>query len=80
MHVHEYECQHRLSPAGVSAVQGTLNHMAPELLLHGHASRASDVYAFGILMVRLLNGCSSVCFLIYHNVQLLSVCATVFAG
>jgi serine/threonine protein kinase len=25
--------------------------MAPELLLHGHASRASDVYAFGILLV-----------------------------
>lgn len=25
--------------------------MSPELLLHGHASRASDVYAYGILLV-----------------------------
>lgn len=31
--------------------QGTLSHMSPELLLQGHASRASDVYAFGILLV-----------------------------
>jgi serine/threonine protein kinase len=30
---------------------GTATHMAPELLLHGRASKASDVYAFGVLMV-----------------------------
>jgi serine/threonine protein kinase len=30
-------------------LQGTLKHMAPELLLQGRASKASDVYAFGIL-------------------------------
>ena len=56
--------------------------MAPELLLHGHASRASDVYAFGILMVCLLNDCRDVCWTcwVYHCVQLLqiSVYATLF--
>lgn len=36
--------------------QGTLSHMAPELLMHGHASRSSDTYAFGILMWELYTG------------------------
>lgn len=35
---------------------GTLTHMAPELLLHGRASKASDVYAFGILLWELVTG------------------------
>ncbi|KAG2431643.1 hypothetical protein HYH02_013220 [Chlamydomonas schloesseri] len=30
--------------------QGTITHMAPEVLLHGKVSKASDVYAFAILM------------------------------
>jgi serine/threonine protein kinase len=30
--------------------------MAPELLLHGHASKASDVYAYGILLWEMLTG------------------------
>ncbi|KAG2491275.1 hypothetical protein HYH03_010282 [Edaphochlamys debaryana] len=30
--------------------QGSLTHMAPEVMLHGHVSRAADVYAFGITM------------------------------
>ncbi|KXZ44771.1 hypothetical protein GPECTOR_62g886 [Gonium pectorale] len=29
---------------------GTITHMAPEVLLHGKVSKASDVYAFAILM------------------------------
>lgn len=29
---------------------------APELLLHGRASKASDVYAFGILLWELTTG------------------------
>ncbi|KAF6262437.1 kinase-like domain-containing protein [Scenedesmus sp. NREL 46B-D3] len=33
---------------------GTLTHMAPELLLHGRASSASDVYAYGVLLWELL--------------------------
>jgi serine/threonine protein kinase len=37
-------------------LQGTLTHMAPELLLQGRASKASDVYAFGILMWELATG------------------------
>ena len=30
--------------------------MAPELLLQGRASKASDVYAFGILLWEMLSG------------------------
>jgi serine/threonine protein kinase len=37
-------------------LQGTLTHMAPELLLHGRASKASDVYAYGILLWELSTG------------------------
>jgi serine/threonine protein kinase len=37
-------------------LQGTPTHMAPELLLHGHVSKASDVYAFGILLWEMLVG------------------------
>ncbi|KAF6252064.1 hypothetical protein COO60DRAFT_1673833 [Scenedesmus sp. NREL 46B-D3] len=36
--------------------RGTLTHMSPELLLHGRASRASDVYAYGILLWDLATG------------------------
>lgn len=35
---------------------GTLTHMAPEVLLQGKVSRASDVYAFGILLWELYTG------------------------
>ncbi|GIM04094.1 hypothetical protein Vretimale_8718 [Volvox reticuliferus] len=36
--------------------QGSLTHMAPELMLHGHISKRVDVYAFGILMYELFTG------------------------
>lgn len=38
------------------ALQGTLTHMAPEVLMFGKISRASDVYAFGILLWELYTG------------------------
>jgi hypothetical protein len=40
----------------VPCVQGTLTHMAPELLLTGRASQASDMYAAGILLWELFTG------------------------
>ncbi|KAF8057640.1 HT1 [Scenedesmus sp. PABB004] len=41
----------------VSSVHaGTLTHMAPELLMQGRCSRASDVYSFGILVWELATG------------------------
>jgi serine/threonine protein kinase len=40
----------------MSHVQGTLTHMAPELILEGRASRASDVYAYGVLLWEMLTG------------------------
>eukprot|EP00775_Hariotina_reticulata_P011706 gene11706-11851_t len=36
--------------------QGTLTHMPPEVLMYGKISRASDVYAFGILLWELYTG------------------------
>ena len=36
--------------------QGTLSHMAPEMMTDGRVSRASDVYAFGILLWELYTG------------------------
>ncbi|GAX79340.1 hypothetical protein CEUSTIGMA_g6782.t1 [Chlamydomonas eustigma] len=39
-----------------SLFQGTLTHMAPEVIMKGTASKASDVYAFGITMWELLTG------------------------
>jgi serine/threonine protein kinase len=34
--------------------QGTMSHMAPEILMKGRLSKAGDVYAFGILLWELL--------------------------
>jgi serine/threonine protein kinase len=36
--------------------QGTPAYMSPELLLQGRVSKASDVYAFGILLWELATG------------------------
>lgn len=33
--------------------QGTLTHMAPEVLLEGIISKAADVYAFGVMLWEL---------------------------
>jgi serine/threonine protein kinase len=37
-------------------LQGTPTHMAPELLISGHVSKASDVYAYGILLYEIITG------------------------
>lgn len=34
-------------------VQGTLTHMAPEILIKGHISKAADVYALAIVLWEL---------------------------
>lgn len=38
--------------------QGTLTHMAPEVLMEGKISKAADVYAFGMTLWELYTGCS----------------------
>ncbi|EFJ51656.1 hypothetical protein VOLCADRAFT_116305 [Volvox carteri f. nagariensis] len=35
---------------------GSITHMAPEVLVHGRVSKASDVYSFGILLYELYTG------------------------
>lgn len=35
---------------------GTITHMAPEMIQHGHQSTACDIYAFGIMMWEIFNG------------------------
>ncbi len=45
-----------LTLLAVGVLQGTMSHMAPELLAHGRASKASDVYAFGIMLWELATG------------------------
>ena len=39
------------------SLQGTMTHMAPEIIQHGHQSKAADVYAFGITLWELYTGC-----------------------
>ena len=34
-------------------MQGTMTHMAPEILIKGHISKAADVYAFGMVLWEL---------------------------
>lgn len=40
----------------VLILQGTMTHMAPEILLKGHISKAADVYAFGMVLWELFTG------------------------
>jgi serine/threonine protein kinase/tetratricopeptide (TPR) repeat protein len=40
----------------VSRAVGTVGYMAPELLLGAHASAASDVYAFGVVLHQMVTG------------------------
>ncbi|KAJ9524730.1 hypothetical protein QJQ45_024366 [Haematococcus lacustris] len=39
-----------------SVFQGTMTHMAPEIMLEGRVSKAADVYAFGITLWELFTG------------------------
>jgi serine/threonine protein kinase len=40
----------------VLRLQGTPSHMSPELFMEGHVSKASDVYAYGILLYEIITG------------------------
>jgi serine/threonine protein kinase len=31
-------------------MQGTMTHMAPEIMIKGHISKAADVYALGMVL------------------------------
>jgi CHASE2 domain-containing sensor protein/tRNA A-37 threonylcarbamoyl transferase component Bud32 len=44
------------SLTATGSLVGTLPYMAPEILASGEASRASDLYAFGVLAYRVLTG------------------------
>lgn len=44
-----------------SMFQGTITHMAPEILMKGHVSKAADVYAFGITMFEVYTGKAAYC-------------------
>ncbi|EFJ42183.1 hypothetical protein VOLCADRAFT_107375 [Volvox carteri f. nagariensis] len=49
----------RLDPTATHmshAFQGSLTHMAPEVMLQGHISRPADVYAFGITLWEIFTG------------------------
>jgi serine/threonine protein kinase len=37
-------------------LQGTMSHMAPEVMLQGRISKAADVYSFGITLWDLFTG------------------------
>lgn len=37
-------------------MQGTPSHMGPEVFMSGHISKASDVYAFGVLLYEIATG------------------------
>jgi serine/threonine protein kinase len=45
-----------LPPPCCHHTQGTPTHMSPELFMSGHVSKASDVYALGILLHELISG------------------------
>jgi serine/threonine protein kinase len=34
----------------VDVLQGTMTHMAPEIMIKGHISKAADVYALGMVL------------------------------
>ncbi|KAF5833115.1 hypothetical protein DUNSADRAFT_10665 [Dunaliella salina] len=46
-------CMENMETHVSSLFQGTLTHMAPEVMLKGTCSKASDVYAFGIVLWEL---------------------------
>eukprot|EP00271_Cylindrocystis_brebissonii_P023646 TRINITY_DN990_c0_g2_i3.p1 TRINITY_DN990_c0_g2~~TRINITY_DN990_c0_g2_i3.p1 ORF type:complete len:919 (-),score=198.87 TRINITY_DN990_c0_g2_i3:1342-4098(-) len=56
-------CERRVGAAGdsrlvdfVSVGMGTVGHMAPEVLMSGEISAASDAFSFGVVLLELLSG------------------------
>jgi hypothetical protein len=52
----DFGAARELDSARTSVVSGTLNYLAPEVLRGGAPSPASDIYALGVLLFRLLSG------------------------
>jgi serine/threonine protein kinase len=56
MQIADFGLSMRIDPDAThvsNVYQGTMTHMAPEVMLHGKLSRQSDIYAYGILLVGL---------------------------
>jgi hypothetical protein len=52
----DFGAARELDSAQTSVVSGTLNYLAPEVLRGAAPSPASDIYALGVLLFRLLSG------------------------
>jgi hypothetical protein len=52
----DFGAARELDEAQTSVVTGTLNYLAPEVLRGASPSPASDIYALGVLLFRLLSG------------------------
>ncbi|KAK4797032.1 hypothetical protein SAY86_029358 [Trapa natans] len=50
------ESAHEHDPTVITAVRGTIGHIAPEYLESGQCSTKSDIFSFGMMLLELLTG------------------------